>query len=92
MTPPLIQLFTQTYEDVPRVERLHRILTAVLEERARQDAKWGEQNHPTVPAGFDPVHCLLPSARRAREQCADPAQVTVVNAPPSWRNSGGAGW
>ena len=53
-------------------------LDAVVRERARQDAKWGEQNHPIVRP--EPQHgyalpCIeadrlnLPSAREARELC-----------------------
>ncbi len=67
MKPPIILEF-QTAHLSLRNEAQLGILVDVLTERARQDAKWGEQNHPTVPAGFDPVHCLLPAARRARGQ------------------------
>ena len=53
-------------------------LDAVVRERARQDAKWGEQNHPIVRP--EPQHgyalpCIeadrlnLPSAREASELC-----------------------
>ena len=53
-------------------------LDAVLAERQRQDAKWGEQNHPMTPRGqnrsVSPEHFAcevlgVPTAREARESC-----------------------
>lgn len=59
--------------------QLH-VLREVLAERIRQDAKWGEQNHPLVdpvlmsrPGGCDALRMAhefeIPTARRARWLC-----------------------
>ena len=59
-------------------EAMRSALDAVIAERQRQDAKWGEQNHPMLrppPAwGYDSPHVEaerlnLPSARMARDAC-----------------------
>ena len=53
-------------------------LDAVIAERQRQDAKWGEQNHPMVPSEHrdSPSACSyasailgVPSASNARDAC-----------------------
>jgi len=53
-------------------------LDAVIAERQRQDAKWGEQNHPmlrrharTAMASYDVAAntALLPTAAQARHMC-----------------------
>ena len=53
-------------------------LDAVVRERARQDAKWGEQNHPIVSLDaqrgyvvpeIEAARLLLPSAAMARNKC-----------------------
>jgi len=53
-------------------------LDAVIAERQRQDAKWGEQNHPMLRlaarrafVAYDVAAntALLPTAARAREHC-----------------------
>lgn len=38
-------------EDVVNTARQARVLVAIVEERDRQDAKWGEQNHPDDAPG-----------------------------------------
>jgi hypothetical protein len=43
------------------------ILREIAEERIRQDAKWGEQNHPIRPDGWDEPLILM--AQNARENC-----------------------
>lgn len=69
------------------------VLTEVADERARQDAKWGEQNHPDVDhvlmtreGGASPArmaeHYELPTAGRAKflcDQAADFGQVTYAH-------------
>ena len=44
---------------------LDAVLTEIADERARQDAKWGEQNHPLISLGLGEwVHAsslMLPS-------------------------------
>jgi hypothetical protein len=35
---------------------LDAVLTEIADERARQDAKWGEQNHPLISLGLDGIH------------------------------------
>ncbi|MEA1798522.1 hypothetical protein [Rhodococcus qingshengii] len=69
------------------------VLTEVADERARQDAKWGEQNHPNVDhvlmtreGGASPArmaeHYELPTAGRAKflcDQAAGFGQVTYAH-------------
>lgn len=50
------------------------VLAEVRAERERQDAKWGEQNHPTIAEGPDGevpfwVHMDLHTADAARSDC-----------------------
>lgn len=45
---------------------INMVLSEVYQERVRQDAKWGEQNHPD----FDPeVTAHIPSETKAKELC-----------------------
>jgi hypothetical protein len=39
---------------------LDAVLTEIADERARQDAKWGEQNHPLISLGLDGIHRRRP--------------------------------
>ncbi|QDM57120.1 hypothetical protein SEA_WHACK_57 [Rhodococcus phage Whack] len=69
------------------------VLTEVAEERVRQDAKWGEQNHPDVDqvlmtreGGVSPSrmaeHYEIPTAGRAKflcDQAANFGQVTYAH-------------
>jgi hypothetical protein len=61
------------------------VLVEVLKERARQDAKWGEQNHPDVgrasaqtPDGVADYH-EVPNANRAKWICSTRARNGVVS-------------
>lgn len=58
------------------------ILTEITNERKRQDAKWGEQNHPILDAGFIARHpdriaafYEIPTERRAKHMCEASADV-----------------
>lgn len=58
------------------------IYTEILEERRRQDAKWGEQNHPSL-ASFDNAeatcrHYNIPTEQEAKDTCDDCAQQGTV--------------
>jgi hypothetical protein len=53
------------------------VLAAIANERARQDAKWGEQNHPDGTGG--PV--MRQQADAARAAC----QYLAKNGGPDWR-------
>jgi hypothetical protein len=59
-------------------ERITKAIADVVAERLRQDAKWGEQNHPmlrrsarTAMASYDVAAntALLPTAAQARHMC-----------------------
>lgn len=59
-------------------EAMRSALDAVIAERQRQDAKWGEQNHPMVPETHDhhagwqylaAEFLEIPTADRARDAC-----------------------
>jgi len=67
--------FDRTKTETFRAERLrslaissprHRVLLEVLGERAKQDRKWGEQNHGSVHLGSQG---MIASADRARKLC-----------------------
>lgn len=55
------------------------VLAEVATERARQDEKWGEQNHPN---GTGPTMSRLNAADRARKDCDRAAQNGTV----TWRH------
>lgn len=57
-------------------ESTRLVLEEVLAERAAQDAKWGEANHPD----YRPFHECTPSAERAREAC----QAAFAAGEGSW--------
>lgn len=46
-----------------------RVLTDVLHERARQDAKWGEQNHPDGTGPLEAIDHIGVTAEHARKLC-----------------------
>lgn len=49
------------------VSRRALAVDAILIERHRQDAKWGEQNHPSLHWALD--YGYIPSETRARGEC-----------------------
>lgn len=62
------------------MDSLQEVLAEIQAERARQDAKWGEQNHPSVdpvltarPGGVDGCRLCaeyeIPSESRAKHLC-----------------------
>jgi len=62
----------------PEPEPCWAVLTEVAEERARQDTRWGEQNHPDGTGG--PLTAT--TAQVARSQCQDAAEQGNV----TWRD------
>lgn len=59
---------------VARVKARLGVLLEIDDERGRQDAKWGEQNHPD---GTGPGYA--PDAKRARERCERAARLGLVS-------------
>jgi hypothetical protein len=66
---------------------LDAVLTEIADERARQDAKWGEQNHPLVDARIPTLDSpresvasfyMVPTAEWAREECQQAARDSRV--------------
>ncbi len=62
------------------------VLTYVLEERKRQDAQWGEQNHPDLLprcAADDPTYVAelykIPTAAEAKDACDIDARMERTN-------------
>ncbi|MFG3709503.1 hypothetical protein [Micromonospora sp. NPDC047730] len=53
-------------KDIERTDHTLRVLYEVARERSRQDAKWGEQNHPD---GTDESRWDKEAAVRARALC-----------------------
>lgn len=52
-----------------------RVLFEVANERLAQDAKWGEQNHPSLPPGSPARHLYgLPHSSLARRRCDEAAR------------------
>lgn len=47
------------------------ILAEILAERARQDAKWGEQNHPDGTGGLGRAHDALEARSECQRQFAE---------------------
>lgn len=49
------------------------VIHEVMDERLRQDAKWGIQDHPDIPSGCKHPHLFfdIPTADAARAFCQD---------------------
>lgn len=58
-------------------EKRAAIFDEIDAERVRQDAKWGEQNHPMVPEGF-PLAVARSVTADARRVCDLSAQVGKI--------------
>lgn len=47
------------------------VLGEIADERARQDARWGEQNHRDGTGGFARVHDAMLARQECQRQAAD---------------------
>ncbi|MFY1588974.1 hypothetical protein ACN267_31290 [Micromonospora sp. WMMD734] len=68
---------TAVDQDIERTDRTGGVLYEIARERSRQDAKWGEQNHPDG-TGRD----YAEDARIARNAC----QYAALNDRVTWRH------
>ena len=75
----------RTVSDTPRLPDIpyyqaapvqHWIISDVLGERVRQDAKWGEQNHPNGTSSDAAATARADAARQACQDAAERGQVT----------------
>lgn len=48
-------MMTESEKALLHMATTDRVLDEVIDERARQDRRWGEQNHPNVPKWTKPV-------------------------------------
>jgi len=72
----------QTPESVQ--QDIEKILDEIKAERVRQDAKWGEQNHPSISLGIDGPQAQadfyrIPREAKAKEMCEANARAGTVS-------------
>ncbi|MEW2351472.1 hypothetical protein AB0904_27865 [Streptomyces sp. NPDC006684] len=72
------KIFAATYEPISGAAGPGGVLAEIAAERAAQDARWGEQNHPDGTGG--PV--MRARAAEARAAC----QYLADNGGPDWRS------
>lgn len=65
-------------QDIERTDATGRVLYEIARERSRQDARWGEQNHPDGTGGGN----TGPAAIGARLAC----QIAAKDGTVSWRD------
>lgn len=56
-------------EEIAQLRAQSRIISDILAERVNQDRKFGVQDIPSVPPGFDPLYALVPPQGKAKLLC-----------------------